>query len=67
VGLSFFALSLVSIEQRKAFPISIEQVIKTKVEKEKASKKQTEKSQLEPNQETVKKKGGRFKLNFRQF
>lgn len=32
-GLSFFTLSLVSIEQRHSFPIQIEQVIKSRVEK----------------------------------
>lgn len=32
-GLSFFTLSLVSIQQRKSFPIRIEQVIKTEEEK----------------------------------
>lgn len=67
-GLSFFALSLVSIEQRKAFPISIEQGVKAKVEKPKKSKKKLKKSkehpketQEEANQETIKKKGGRPK------
>jgi putative transposase len=32
-GLSFFALSLVSVQQRHSFPIRIEQVIKSDVEK----------------------------------
>ena len=32
-GLSFFALSLVSVEKRHSFPIQIEQVIKSDVEK----------------------------------
>lgn len=32
-GLSFFTLSLVSVEQRHSFPIQIEQVIKSDVEK----------------------------------
>jgi hypothetical protein len=32
-GLSFFALSLVSVEQRHSFPIRIEQVIKSNIEK----------------------------------
>lgn len=34
-GLSFFALSLVSVEQRRSFPIRIEQIIKTEEEKRK--------------------------------
>jgi len=33
LGLSFFTLSLVSVEQRHSFPIQIEQVIKSDVEK----------------------------------
>jgi putative transposase len=60
-GLSFFALSLVSIEQRKAFPISIEQVLKSKVEKPQILKSEVEKHQKEPNQETLQKKRGRPK------
>jgi putative transposase len=60
-GLSFFALSLVSIEQRKAFPISIEQAIKPKVEKPKKLKEETQNPEEETNQETLKKKGGRPK------
>jgi putative transposase len=33
LGLSFFTLSLVSVEQKHSFPIQIEQVIKTDIEK----------------------------------
>ncbi|BAZ33662.1 transposase (plasmid) [Cylindrospermum sp. NIES-4074] len=33
LGLSFFTLSLVSVEQRHSFPIQVEQVIKSDVEK----------------------------------
>ena len=33
LGLSFFTLSLVSVEQRHSFPIQIEQVIKSDIEK----------------------------------
>lgn len=36
-GLSFFTLSLVSVEQRQSFPIQIEQVIKSDVEKSRVS------------------------------
>jgi putative transposase len=36
-GLSFFTLSLVSVEQRQSFPIQIEQVIKGNVEKSSVS------------------------------
>lgn len=44
-GLSFFALSLVSVEQRKSFPIHIEQTLKTPEEKAAALKKKQAKSQ----------------------
>jgi len=54
-------LSLVSIEKRKAFPISIEQVIKPKVEKPKILKEETEKPQDESNPNISTKKGGRPK------
>jgi hypothetical protein len=36
-GLSFFALSLVSVEKRHSFPIQIEQVIKSDIEKNNVS------------------------------
>lgn len=37
LGLSFFTLSLVSVEQRHSFPIQIEQVIKSDIEKSRSS------------------------------
>jgi putative transposase len=37
LGLSFFTLSLVSVEQRRSFPIQIEQVIKSDIEKSSSS------------------------------
>ncbi len=61
LGLSFFTLSLVSIEQRKAFPISVEQVIKPKEDKAKKVTKKSKISKNKPQEETVKKKGGRPK------
>lgn len=44
-GLSFFALSLVSVEKRHSFPIQIEQVIKSDVEKNNVSPSPEVKSQ----------------------
>lgn len=38
-GLSFFALSLVSVQQSKSFPIHIEQTLKTPEEKAAAQEK----------------------------
>ena len=61
LGLSFFALSLVSIEQRKSYPIGIEQVIKEKLEKQKKLKDEAQKTQEEANTEVAQKKRGRPK------
>lgn len=44
-GLSFFTLSLVSVEKRQSFPIQIEQVIKSNVEKSSVSPSPEIKSQ----------------------
>ena len=44
-GLSFFTLSLISVEQRHSFPIQIEQVIKNETEKSRKSPIQTIKAQ----------------------
>ncbi|MCC5632361.1 transposase [Nostoc sphaeroides CHAB 2801] len=44
-GLSFFTLSLVSVEQRRSFPIQIEQVIKSDIEKSSPSPTKEIKSQ----------------------
>ena len=61
LGLSFFALSLVSVEQRRAFPMGVEQVIKEKIEKQKDIKQQTVTVQKEADTEIVQKKRGRPK------
>lgn len=46
LGLSFFTLSLVSVERRHSFPIQIEQVIKSDVEKNSLSLK----TEIKPKQ-----------------
>lgn len=61
LGLSFFTLSLVSIEQRKAFPISVEQIIKPKEDKAKKIIEKPKASKNESQEGTVKRKGGRPK------
>lgn len=58
-GLAFFTLSLVSVQQRRSFPIRIEQVIKNETEKS-ASAKKVQKSP-DKSSESKKVKGGRPK------
>ena len=57
-GLSFFALSLISVQQRHSFPIRIEQTILKKEEKKPAQKSQPESKK---HQKMQKNKGGRPK------
>jgi len=51
-GLAFFALSLVSVEERKSYPLLVEQVIRSEAEKaatkEKKAKKATKKGKSSP-------------------
>src|SRR3954451_3497805 len=47
-GLAFFALSLISIQQRRSFPIQIEQVVRTAAEKAAARAKQRVKAVSDP-------------------
>lgn len=57
-GLAFFALSLISIQQRRSFPIQIEQVVRTAEEKAAARAKQRVKAVSDP---ACKRKRGRPK------
>jgi putative transposase len=57
-GLAFFALSLVSIRQRRAFPIRVEQVVRSEAEKA-ASKAKAAKKKQAPS--TIKRRPGRPK------
>ncbi len=56
-GLAFFTLSLISIKQRRSFPITVEQVIRTPEERTAAQAKAKSKSKAA----TPKRKGGRPK------
>jgi putative transposase len=64
-GLAFFTLSLISIKQRRSFPITVEQVIRTPEERtvaqEKAKAKNKPKSTSKSKAATPKHKGGRPK------
>jgi putative transposase len=64
-GLAFFTLSLISIKQRRSFPITVEQVIRTPEERtvaqEKAKAKNKPKSTSKSKATTPKHKGGRPK------
>ena len=44
VGLAFFALSLVSVEERKSYPLLVEQVIRSEEEKAAAKQKKAKKA-----------------------
>jgi len=57
-GLAFFALSLISIQQRRSFPIQIEQVVRTEEEKVAARAKRLAEAPVDP---TRKRKPGRPK------
>lgn len=57
-GLAFFSLSLVSIQQRRAFPIQIEQVVRTPEERAAARAKAQRRASTEPS---VKRPRGRPK------
>jgi putative transposase len=43
-GLAFFALSLVSVEERKSYPLLVEQVVRSEAEKAATKKKKTNKA-----------------------
>jgi len=61
-GLSFFALSLVSIEQRHSFPVRLEQTLLSEEEKEqKALKAKTKKKKKRSTSRSAKNLGGRPK------
>ena len=57
-GLSFFALSLISVKERHSFPMSIEQTVLTKEEKKITTEKQKKKKKYSGK---PKNKGGRPK------
>lgn len=58
-GISIFSLSLVSVEERRAYPMRVEQVVRT--EAEKAAAKERKKKREPQKEETPKKKRGRPK------
>jgi putative transposase len=57
-GLSFFALSLVSVQERRSFPIRVEQVVRSEAEKAASKAKARAKT---PQPSTVKRRPGRPK------
>jgi putative transposase len=66
-GLAFFALSLIAVKERRSYPLSVEQVIKTSQEKEAAKakqpkrKKQTKKIAKRESTPVGRKKGSKNK------
>jgi len=64
-GLSFFALSLVSVQENQSYPIMVEQVVRTEEEKEAAKSKKKAKKQKKmaskPNRKPGRPKGSKNK------
>jgi len=58
-SIAIFSLSIVSVEERRSYPLQVEQVLRTSEEKESARKKKSTKSKKKSNSE--KKKPGRPK------
>jgi hypothetical protein len=58
-SIAIFSLSIVSVEERRSYPLQVEQVIRTPAEKEVAKKKKAKKTEQKNNPE--KKKPGRPK------
>ncbi len=58
-GIAIFSLSLVSVEERRSYPLQVEQVIRT--EAEKAAAKARKKKQVKKDKKAPKKKRGRPK------
>jgi hypothetical protein len=58
-GISIFSLSLVSVEERRSYPLQVEQVIRS--EAEKVAAKERKKKRAKKNKATPKKKPGRPK------
>jgi len=61
-GIAIFSLSLVSVEERRSYPLQVEQVIRTQAEKEAAKKreqKETKKGKAVPRKKRGRPKGSR--------
>ena len=58
-GIAIFSLSLVSVEERRSYPLRVEQVVRTEAEKEAA--KARKKKQVKKDKAAPKKKRGRSK------
>lgn len=61
VGLAFFALSVVSVEERKSYPLLVEQVVRTEAEKAATKKKRTKKASRKSKSSQPQGKPGRPK------
>lgn len=60
-GLSFFALSLVSIQQRRSYPVMVEQRVRSEAEKAAAKARKKEKKPKRGKKKSAKRKAGRRK------
>lgn len=60
-GLSFFALSLISVKNRRSFPILVDQRVKTEEEKAAAKAKKEQKAEPKPKRKPGRPKGSKNK------
>lgn len=60
-GVAFFAISLVSVAERKSYPLLVEQVIRTEAEKAAAREKKAKKARQKDKSSTSKGQSGRRK------
>jgi putative transposase len=60
-GIAFFAISLVSVAERKSYPLLVEQVVRTQAEKAAAREKKAKKARQKDKSSTSKGQSGRRK------
>lgn len=60
-GLSFFALSLISVQERRSYPVMVEQIVRTKEEKAAAKAKKDKKADPRPTRKPGRPKGSKNK------
>jgi len=60
-GIAIFAASLVSVEERRSYPLQVQQVIRTPTKKEAAKARREKKTKRDPN--APRKKRGRPKVS----
>jgi putative transposase len=60
-GLSFFALSLISVKERRSYPVMVEQIVRTEEEKIAAKAKKAKKTEPKPKRKPGRPRGSKNK------